>query len=399
MIKKAYLSEIILYSLIFVPFLPSFLPNLYVAPYALILSTVFFFLIKEKTIPNELVILFFLFCVSLMLLVNGFDYNTLRILAGYYSIFIIACSTYFILRMNKRINNNLIYNIFIIWFIVGLIQYFINKEFMSSFVVIVKSTTDRGVTGLAPEPSYYASVMLFFSIISYVNNHKLIQTILLSCLSIIFISSSTTGLVVLLSFLIVYSIVFNFKKKTFVVFFITSIFFLISYLNFDSLSGTRIHKLVKSTLKSPVTLFVKDASVNARVWHIVGSFAGSYDNYLLPRPINNFKEYTSKAMKANIQNVHPRTIRTLNNKPMTGTGQMFFNLGIISLLYFFILFKLSYKCFKSKKEALFITLCIFLLMTTAIPLSFPMFGFIYGLLAYKTYKEPYENIPSIRKSR
>ena len=398
MIKKANLSEIIAYLFIFFPFLPSILPNLYVAPYALFLSTVFFFLIKEKTLPNELVTLFFLFCASLILLVNGLDYNSLRILAGYFSIFIIASSTYFILRMNKRINNNLIYSMFILWFIVGLIQHFINPEFMSSFVVQMKSTIDRGVTGLAPEPSYYASVMLFFTIISYVNNYKLIQTILLSCLSIIFISLSTTGLFVLLSFLILYFIVFNLNKRTFVVFFISCIFFLISYLNFDSLSGTRIHKLVKSTLKNPASLFVKDASVNARVWHIVGTYSGSYDNYFLPRPINNFKEYTLKAMKANIEYVHPRTIKNLSNKPMSGTGQMFFNLGIISLLYFYVLFILSYKYFKSKKEALFVTLCIFLLMTTAIPISFPMFGFIYGLLAYKTYKEPYENIPSVRKS-
>ena len=398
MIKKIYLIETILYFLIFFPYLPSFLPNVYLAPYALILTTIIFFLIKEKILPNELITLFFLFLLSLILLVNGFDFNTLRILAGYLSIFVIACSTYFILRMTKRINNNLIYNLFILWFIVGLIQYFINPEFMSSFVVQMKSTSDRGVTGLAPEPSYYASVMLFFTIISYINNHKLKQTILLSIISIIIISASSTGLIVLLGFLTLYFLIFLFKKRILKIIFISIIFFLITYLNFDSLSGTRIHKLVKSTLKSPVELFVRDASVNARVWHIVGSFSGSYDNYFLPRPINNFEEYTSKVMKANIHNVHPRTIRTLKNKPMTGTGQMFFNLGIISLLYFFIIFKLSYKCFKSKKEGLFITLCMFLIMTTAIPLSFPMFGFIYGLLAYKTYKEPYENIPSVRKS-
>ncbi len=224
------------------------------------------------------------------------------------------------------------------------------------------------------------------------------STLVLGVISIIFISTSATGLFVLVGFFVIYFSMFILNKNIFKVFFLISIFAIIIYLNFDFLSGTRLQKIVFKFINNPISIFVDDASANARVWHIIGSFTGAIDNYLLPNPINNFEEKTLSLMQNNLNFVHPYTIETLNNKPMSGTGQMFFNLGFMSLLYFYVLFSLSFKYSKSQIKALFITLCIFLFMTTAIPLSFPMFGFIYGLLTYKAYKDSYENISPPRKS-
>ena len=269
---------------------------------------------------------------------------------------------------------------------------------MTSLVVRSKTTYDRGVGSLAPEPSYYASVMLFFIIISYLNDYKFKLTLVLGVISIIFISTSATGLFVLLGFSLIYFSMFIINKNTFRIFFLVFTFGVIIYLNFDILSGNRIHKIVYSFINDPESIFVKDASANARIWHIIGSFSGAFENYLLPNPINNFEEKTLNLISKNLEYVHPYTIETLNNKPMSGTGQILFNLGFIGLLYFYILFRLSFKCFRSQIKALFVTLCMFLIMTTAIPLSFPIFGFIYGLLTYRAYKDSYENLSSIRKS-
>ena len=171
MIQILRIKEFILYFFILVPFLPSFIPNTYTAPYAVMISTVFVLLMKKKILPPELLILFFLFVFSLILILNGLNFNTLRILTGYFSIFIISCSTYFICKINKRVNEKLIYTFFLIWFFIGVIQFFINPDFMKSFIVLSRSTYDRGVGGLAPEPSYYATFMLFFIAISYINNY------------------------------------------------------------------------------------------------------------------------------------------------------------------------------------------------------------------------------------
>tara|TARA_Y100000389_G_C17447276_1_gene512395 strand:+ start:329 stop:1525 length:1197 start_codon:yes stop_codon:yes gene_type:complete len=398
MFKITKLKELILYFFIFVPYLPSFIKNTYTAPYAVIVSTGIFVLIKKKTFPKELIILFILFLTSLILLINGFDFNTLRVLIGYFSIFVIASSTFFICKQNKRINKKLIFFYFNIWFAVGLIQYFINPEFMTSFVVLTKTTYDRGLSSLAPEPSYFASVMIFFIIISYVNNYKFKTSLFLGIFSIIFISSSATGVFVLLGFSLMYFFIYILNRNSIKILILLSLTLIIFYLNIDFFSGTRLHKIILRVSSDPMNIFITDASANARVWHIIGSFNGAFDNYLLPNPVNNFEERILRLIQNNIEYVHPYTIETLKNKPMSGTGQMFFNLGIISLFYFYVLYVLIQKCYKSKAKALFFTLCLFLFMTTAIPLSFPMFGFIYGLLTYQAYKDSYENIPFIRKS-
>ena len=398
MIQFLRINELILYFFILVPFLPGFIPNTYTSPYAVIISTVIVFLIKKKILPGELLILFILFLFSLILLSNGLNFNTMRVLTGYFSIFIISCGTYFICKINKRVNEKLIYTFFLIWFFVGVIQYFINPDFMKSFVVVSKTTYDRGVVGLAPEPSYYATVMLFFIAISYINNYKFRNTFFLGVFSIIFASASATGLFVLIGFFLIYFFIFLLNKNTFKILILLGIFLFIFYLNFDFFSGTRLHKVIYRFANDPVAIFVNDASANARMWHIIGSFKGAYDNYLMPNPVNNFDQRTLVLMQDYIDYVHPYTIQTLNNKPMSGTGQMFFNLGILSLFYFYVLLKLSYKYFKSSAKAIFVTLSLFLFMTTAIPLTFPMFGFIYGILTYKAYNESYEDISSIRKS-
>ena len=216
--------------------------------------------------------------------------------------------------------------------------------------------------------------------------------------SIIFASASATGLFVLSGFFLIYFLIFLLNKNTFKVLILLGIFLFIFYFNFDFFSGTRLHKITYKFLNDPIAIFVDDASANARMWHIIGSFKGAYDNYLLPNPVNNFDQRTLVLMQGNLDYVHPYTIDTLNNKPMSGTGQMFFNLGIISLFYFYALLKLGYRYFKSSAKAIFVTSSLFLFMTTAIPLTFPMFGFIYGILAYKAYNESYEDISSIRKS-
>ena len=341
----------------------------------------------------------FLFFGSSILLINGFGFNTLRILLGYFSVFSIAFGTYFICKLNKRANKEIVFYFFIIWFVVGFVQTFFYEGFISEFVVVTKTTVDRGVTSLAPEPSYFASVLIFFMIINFINNYKINITILLTVISVVFFSRSMTGLVVLSLFFILYFLIFIIKKNTFKYLILSILILFIFIVNFDLFDGMRIHKLLTRFVENPINLFVSDASANARMWHIIGTFSGSLDSYFLPNPNNNFYEYTLSLIEKNEDYVHPYTVETLNNKPMSGTGQMIFNLGILSLLYFYILFRLILKYLKSLKLAIFLTINIFILMTTAIPLTFPMFGFIYGLLIYKVYEDSNEDISLNRKFR
>jgi hypothetical protein len=114
---------------------------------------------------------------------------------------------------------------------------------------------------------------------------------------------------------------------------------------------------------------------------------GSKNYYFLINPFNDFREQTSIIYNEYSYYIHQNTFDQIADRAMSGTGQAFFNIGIFSLLYYFVIYRLSIRCLKSRKKALYLSLCLFILMSTAMPYSFPMFGFIFGLLAFKARVE------------
>jgi hypothetical protein len=383
MINVKIIIEYIYLFFICFPYLTYFQPRSDIAPYALVFSTIIFLLIKKKTLPTELWMLFILFLLCIISLSLNFNYLAFLLLAGYFSIFIIAASTYFILRLNDRANFKLINFFFYIWFIVGLVQTFVNNDFITSVLTRHDTSPGRGVVGLAAEPSFYASTMLFFLIINYINNFRPLITFILTFLSIVFFAKSITVFFILCIFIILFFLLFVIRVKTFlfISLFVALLIFLI--LKKNILVDTRLFNLMLEFLNDPITTFVNDESANSRLASIVSGFMGSKNYYFLINPFNDFREQTSIIYNEYSYYIHQNTFDQIADRAMSGTGQAFFNIGIFSLLYYFIIYRLSFKCLKSKKKALYLSLCLFILMSTAIPYSFPMFGFIIGLLAFK----------------
>ncbi len=390
--NSKHIKEFLLYFFIFFPYITTFSKSIDTAPYALLYSIGIVLLFKRKKLPIELWILFFLFFSAFMILIiNGINFTILRTLAGYFSVFIIASATYFILTSNRRVNVKLIYRFFIAWFVVGVVQALIYPEFLTLFIVRSTTTAGRGITSLAPEPTYYASVVIFFIIVTYITNYKFKTILFLGIISIITLSVSATGAFVILLYLIFYIIFFILNKKMLYTIFISIILFILLYVNFDMLQGTRLFKLTNMLFENPASIFIIDASGNARLWNIIGAFMGSFDNFFLPNSNIHFRESLIRYMDLHPEFANPYSYKIATDKIMSGTGQIFYNLGFLGLLYFYSFFSLSFKYFRSLKKSIFLTFCLFLIMTTAIPLTFPIFGFVYRLLAYKAYKEPYEN--------
>jgi hypothetical protein len=372
---------------IFFPYLKFFTSGIDTAPYALVFSTIIFLLIKKKSLPTELWTLFILFLLSIMSLSLNFNYLAFLLLAGYFSVFIIAGSTYFILRLNDKVNLKLINFFFYIWFTIGLVQTFVNKDFMTSILTRHSTSYDRGVTGLAAEPSFYAFIMLFFLIINYIYNFKPLITFTLTLFSVIFFAKSATGTFILCIFIIFFFLLFRIRVKTFL--FISLLIAILIFLIFtkDILINTRLFYLMSDFLSDPVIIFINDESANARMLSIVTGFVASKNYYFLINPFNDFREQTSIIYDEYLYYIHPFNFGLIADRAMSGTGGAFFNIGIFSILYYFIIYRLSFKCFKSRKKAFYLSFCLFILMTTAIPYSFPMFGFIFGLLAFKARTE------------
>jgi hypothetical protein len=392
--KSIKVNEFFLYFFIFFPYFTTIFFKMDTSPYALIYSIILLLTIKNIKIPLELIYLFLLFIISILIIpIGNFNSLSLKIVSGYLSIFVISSAVYYVLKYNHSVNNSLIYKFIIVWFIVGLIQTLFLPDFLTSFINRSVSGGGRGVTGLAPEPTYYGSIALFLFFITYITKYKIMKSTLMLIIIILFFAKSSTAVLLISIILIIYSIIFIINQRMLLL--ILAILAILStiIINSDILNNTRISYILKKIIEEPSLLFVVDESINTRVWNVAGAFIGAYNNYFLPHGYANFKIDLLLVYNDFINYVHWFTYQSAGNRILSGTGQMIYEIGFFSLLYVYSFYMLSLKYFRSIRHALFLTISIFLIMTTAIPLTMPLFAFIYGMLAYLVYgqKDKKEN--------
>ena len=191
---------------------------------------------------------------------------------------------------------------------------------------------------------------------------------------------------ILLFISILYFFLFLLNKKNIFLVFLFILSFIILF-NIGVLDNTRLHYLILKAIDDPINMFVKDASVNVRVWFVLGSFIESYNNYFLPNGYNTFAEKFTILLDNNSNYVNDYIYMYVSNKIMSGTGQMLYDLGFFSFVYVALMFHLANNVFKSLKKSFFLTVSFFITLSSTIPLVLPFIGFIYGLLIVKYNKK------------
>ena len=159
--------------------------NTYNQPWVFIFAIFVYILNFKKIIKNfhtydfnNLIYLIFLgFFLFIFSIPNGINFQSIKWLLNYCTPFILI-PIYFYIITNK--NKILIYTLkisFFLWILVGLIQTFINNNFLTSFVgerqnsaveYVVES--GRGVLGFAPEPTHHGFQLLLFSSCCLITN-------------------------------------------------------------------------------------------------------------------------------------------------------------------------------------------------------------------------------------
>lgn len=250
------------------PYLTFINTNFDSQPWMLLISVVIFCLLFMSKDPLSMPIpLFALFLVMLyaicIYLINSNLNSGLRSLAGYFSLFFITFASY---RSAGKLKAKYFKYIVFVWFLVGVIQYFIDKRF-GAFLLPRLSTSDtRGITSLSVEPSALCVVSLFFIIISdflYAKEkfkRKTYFIIITMLLTLIVISYSALGFIFVgiyffskLIAQLAYKGVFkSIPKLTFFIFVPTFVFYLYSAV--DSLRYSRAGLLINSFLKNPIDL-------------------------------------------------------------------------------------------------------------------------------------------------
>lgn len=265
----------------------------------------------------------------------------------------------------------------IMWILASLIQIYF-PEFFSSLVA--KRTDDaRGLTSLAPEPTFFAIYLFFIGwIYSIYFNYKLpiniIILITLNLLSIIFLAKSSLVFLFLCICIIIYLVACkNYKYILFISMFLFLGLFLIG--NFD-FGDSRLSYFISIFFENPLDFFAKDESANSRLSNIILPIHGMIYNNLIPGGQHSFGGITNQIVGL-YGDYFFYSIG--DSKIMSWIGSLLYELGIFGLLFIYILCCLSLN--KSNKRLWELILMLIILLS-AIPLAFPLIPLIFILFSY-----------------
>ena len=379
-----YLAPIYLYLCLF-PWVSFGLLNLDTQPFFIIFG-VLIFLLNLKSQVHKSVWSLFLLMLSVYLVAAFFgeiDFETIRALASYSSIFFSVFALYVIKKYYISDIRPYLYKANYIWLSAGFLQHIFDKDIFSFFVV-VRTTEDRGVTGLAPEPGFYAIYLVFLSWIILKENNYEIRfkekiLVLMNLIFTVFIAKSSIGLLLIFTLVMTYMFIALFKsyKSTFIFFGICFASIYICNFIIEEMPDSRIASLISKIEYGPKFIIYKDASINERSKHLVYPVHGAYLDFFIPHGFNNFITTIKKLDKYYSGFFwHGEDLNVIKS----GYGSVIFELGWFSLFFFyFILAALFCKNNKARGYSLAEFIGCSLLMFAAIPISFPLFSWFLAL--------------------
>jgi hypothetical protein len=387
-----YLISLIFLLFIFFPYISFYDFGTDTQPYALFFGVLIFLFTKKVFIKIHISILVLFIWALFILIFSGFDFTAIRSFLNYASLFFISYSSYYLLK-NRSINFEFFFKIvLIVWFVIGFIQTFYSRNFLTFLVSSSRTTDDRGVTSLAPEATFYGVIFIFFILILIHSSFKYkFFYILLSCIGIIFLAKSSMAFLFLILMFFLYVILYVKIKYILLILFFA--FFVVPYLYIGD--GSRLTNLIKIFLENPSSIVLIDASINDRVFHVFFSIKGFFDNFLLPNGYLSWNNYVIKELP-NYSNLVMIDNFSANGRIMSGYGAAFFELGIIALIIPFVLFRLLRSIyFFDNKKFLFFFIYVNLIMFSAIQIGFTFFSFY---IAYLAYLNHINSIPLINES-
>lgn len=356
-----------------------------IQPWGLIISLmhcclIFYYSLKIKRIfLYPLIVLNFAF-VFLIFSKNYFE--GLRSFLGYMSFFFIPLAFFHALKNRMFLFIKILKSTTVIYLIAAFIQQFSNVNIFNSILNRVSTTAERGVTSLAPEPTFYGIICIFFLLIFLKLNikNKLFYEFLI-IFQIVFLARSSMCIIFLLILLLLY-IFFNSSSFGRAIMIILPIlffsFFSLINIEIPNDKGIRFISLLNLFVKDPFNVIFLDASINNRLSAIYFSFKGFINNFFLPHGFGSYAEYLTSELSK--QTIFPRNI-PLTNRILSFYGTCLFELGFIGLLIPAFINKCIYISFAEEKTKLYIHLAFLnLLLLSAIPLSFSLLGVYLAVL-------------------
>jgi len=372
LLKKKNISALFLILLCF-PFLPilGFFPNSDTGIHVLVLSFSSMFFITKK-IPSYIFIIFSLIIFSTIINVN----IELIQYARFINVFIVHFSVFFLTHYLLKTDHFLLKKSLLIVYsiyIFGAFFQLIFPEIFSSLFSFIRTSSNRGLTSFASEPSSLA-LNCFLILISLKIMGLKSRAFYLNLFLVIILSLNSVILFILISAIFI-STILKIKIKNFIkiMFIILISFVLISKIEF--FQSSRVFRNINLLFSNPELLLL-DSSVNRRISHMIFPILGFFKGYFI---LPSFSMTYTKDVFQILSSAYPLFSGEIGGNVMSGLGQLITNLGIFGLGIFGYIY---FKVFKSNKISLFIKISFFIIFINSISISWATFVILISLIFY-----------------
>lgn len=362
-------------------------------PNALLFSIPILLVSLRKKFPSYYLLGFLLFAVAFItLLLSNLDFGSILSFSNYVSVLVVPLAVFFTLKFFGGLSYDFFRKVIYTWGAAGIIQKFIYGNFLSFLLSRssgVAASKGRGVVSLAPEPTYYGSVIVLFMIVYFLNfsEKKDYRLLLIMLIQLVALSISSTSILVLACATAVYFLVvfinLPVKKILMIVSYTTASTLFIAFIA-PFFAGSRVYKLVGIVVSKP-ELILLDQSISERFNAIYFSIGSLFDNYGIPNGYNAYKDYILRQSQDPDNAMFFFNFKIENyGRILSGFGMGIFELGIFGLLIPLIIFVSIWRCLKSY-SVLFAYILFNLILFTAMSLNNSLILFIIGNMVYLSY--------------
>ncbi|AUN33070.1 hypothetical protein [Niveispirillum cyanobacteriorum] len=349
-------------------------------PTAVLLGMMLLFLLKRHASAPDIWVIGAMTAAAVALFAIGAkDLSAIRNITGYISLFVFAYLFFLIAAEQPDRLRRFVAVAICVWLAVGLMQVLLGKGFMTFLISDARTTAGRGVTSLAPEPTFYASQVLFLLIIHLILGGS--RIIALLALISIFICSISSQVVMILAVATAASAPFMIGRRNalmvFTGIFVVTAFSSIVFVEFKD--RFRIFYLLDIIVRNPTSILLVDASANERFAAIYVSFTSLQENMFLPHGISGQIFYEKYVI---LKKLNPEFLwfAAPNKSNLSGAGRIAFELGALFFLFMLIVIRSGLQMKGALPMRIFVLFSYSLLLFSAIPLAHPMLGAVIGVM-------------------
>ncbi len=355
-------------------------------PWVIFLDAVVIFLLIRTKVHAYIFFSYLIFgFVLVVAILDGSDY-VYRAVASYMILFLglhffyLICKSYLYVFLCAVFFSN------IIWVLMGLYQFFFGVDSFS-FLVNLRSSADRGVTSLAPEPTHFGLQLIFFSwiilILSQVRMVGLrcaIFFVIIDFLSVVFLAKSSMAVMYILIFLpFFYMARGGSLKSIFLLFGFLLFFCFFGLVYFNSYPESRLALTFSGLFSDPLLVLKEDASINSRVSHLFLSMYGAFSDLFYPHGFSAFNDH-SYVLNREFDGFFWYNYQS--NIIMSGLGSLLYEVGILGLSFLLITFFFMMGWSGFNKYGFFSFFLLWIFMAGAMPVSYPMLPAIIVLVYF-----------------